>query len=170
MKTCIKIFILLSLSLFLVSCGTDKLSSETDRSDAGISSQTGSETTADEKPSVTINTYYEEPASAKDKDAIILKGEINDYFVEIIIKGKVLEFEYLLLKQDSKTKELVESGLNGKYSSLENQTVVIKTELPEEIPSKKIKWKSVSGKEYEYIIRDYGAVDAKDTKKVYPLE
>ena len=182
MKHYIKVVILLYLSLFLVSCGTDKINSKPSNKDseismssqtnseANVSSQKSSETKVEKKPSVTINCYYEEPASFKDKNAIIWGGMLKNEYVEVIIQGKVLEFEYVSLEYDSATNELIENGLKGKYSSLENKTVVINTDLPEGIPSEKIKWKSEQGKEYEYIIRDYGLVDAKNTQKVFPLE
>lgn len=172
MKHCIKAVILLCLSLFLVSCGNDKINSKPSNKDSEISmsSQTNSKTNVEKKPSVTINCYYDEPASFKDKNSIIWGGMLKNEYVEVIIQGKVLEFEYVSLEYDSATNKLIENGLKGKYSSLENKTVVINTDLPEGIPSEKIKWKSEQGKEYEYIIRDYGLADSKNTQKVFPLE
>ena len=167
MKHCIKVVILLYLSLFLVSCGTtDKVGSEPSKSGASMSSQTA----AQKKPSVTINCYYDEPTGISDKNAIILDGELKNDYVEIIIQGKVKEFEYLEVEYDADKNEFIEKGLKAKYSSLENKTVFVKTNLPEGIPSEKIKWKSEKGKEYEYIIRDYSLADEKDTQQVFTLE
>ena len=167
MKHCIKVVILLYLSLFLVSCGTtDKVGSEPSKSSTSMSSQTA----AQEKSSVTINCYYDEPAGFGDKNAIILDGELKNEYVEIIIQGKVKEFEYLEVEYDAKKNEFIEKGLKAKYSSLENKTVFVKTNLPEGIPSEKIKWKSEKGKEYEYIIWDYGLADEKDTQQIFTLE
>lgn len=180
MKYCIKLIILLCLSLFLVSCGTnDKDISESGKSGASISSiskQTNSETEADnkntnqEKASVTINCYYDKPAGFDDKNAIIIERELKNDYVEVIIKGKVKEFEYLEVEFDADKNEFIDKGLKAKYSSLENKTVYIETNLPEGMPSEIIRWKSEKGKEYEYVIMDYGLVDAKDTQKVFILE
>ncbi len=167
MKHCIKVVILLYLSLFLVSCGTtDKVGSEPSKSGASMSSQTA----AQKKPSVTINCYYEEPAGYGDKNAIVLGDVLKNHYVEIIIQGKVKEFEYLEVEFDAEKNKLIETGLKAKYTSLDNKTVYIKTDLPEGIPSEKIKWKSEQGKEYEYIIRDYGLADEIDTQQIFILE
>lgn len=167
MKHCIKVVIFLYLSLFLVSCGsTDKVDSEPSKSEVSMSSQTA----AQKKPSVTINCYYEEPAGFSDENAIVIAGELRNEYVEIIIQGKVNEFEYLEVEFDADKNEFIEKGLKAKYSSLENKTLYIKTNLPEGIPSEKIKWKNEQGKEYEYIIRDYGLADEKDTQQIFDLE
>ncbi len=157
MKHCIKVVILLYLSLFLVSCSTN---------DTSMSSQTA----AQKKSTVTINCYYDEPAGFSDKNAIILDGELKNEYVEITIQGKVNEFEYLEVEFDADKNEFIEKGIKAKYSSLENKTVFIKTNLPEGIPSEKIKWKSEQGKEFEYIIRDYGLADEKNTQQIFDLE
>jgi len=41
-----------------------------------------------------------------------------------------------------------------KFDRLQNQTIVIKTYMPEGIPFEKVKWQSKSGKEYELIIAE----------------
>lgn len=164
MKHCIKVVILLYLSLVLVGCGTtDKVGTEPSKSGA-------SQTAAQKKPSVTINCYYDEPAGFSDKNAIIIAGELKNEYIEIIIQGTVKEFEYLAVDFDAEKNDFIETGLKAKYSSLENKTVFIKTNLPEGIPSEKIKWKSEQGKEYEYIIRDYGLADEKNTQQIFDLE
>ncbi len=48
-----------------------------------------------------------------------------------------------------KEKEVVK-----RFEKLKDQIVVIKTYQPEGIPSEKIKWKSRSGKAYEYVISE----------------
>lgn len=166
MKHYIKVVILIYLLLFLVSCGTDKIGSE----QSSTPSQKSSETSVEKKPSVTINCYYDEPASIKDKNVIVLGDALKNEYVEVIIQGKVIDFEYINLKFDSSKNKLIEEGLKNKYSSLENKTIVIRTNLPEGIPSEKIKWKSATGKEYNYIISDYGLGDSKNTEKVFSLE
>jgi hypothetical protein len=167
MKHCIKMVILLYLSLFLVSCSTtNEPSSETSKSEASMSSQA----TTQQKTTVTINCYYEEPEGFRNKDAIIIERELKNDYVEVIIQGKVNEFEYLEVEFDADKNEFIEKGLKAKYSSLENKTVYIETNLPEGIPSEMIRWKSEKGKVYEYIIRDYGLVDQKDNQQIFNLE
>lgn len=167
MRHFFKVVILLYLSLVLVGCGsTDKVGSEPSNSGASMSSQTA----AQKKSTVTINCYYKEPAGFSDKNAIIIAGELKNEYVEIIIQGTVKEFEYLAVEFDADKNEFIENGLKAKYSSLENQTVYIKTNLPEGIPSELIRWKSEQGKEYEYIIRDYGLADEKDMQQTFNLE
>lgn len=157
MKHCIKIALFLYLSLFLVSCGANGKNTEEIPA-------------AQKKPSVTINAYYDEPASYSDENSIIWGDVLKNEYVEVIIQGKVIDFEYLHVDYDDKTKEFVENGLKGKYSTLENKTVVIRTDLPEGIPSEKLKWKNEQGKEFEYIIRDYGLAEQKDTQQIFPLD
>ncbi|QNU67902.1 hypothetical protein EHE19_005490 [Ruminiclostridium herbifermentans] len=167
MKHCILVVTLLYLSLFLVSCSTaNEAGSEPSKSGASMSSQTATQ----KKSTVTINCYYEEPAGFSDKNAIKIERELKNDFVEVIIQGKVKEFEYIEVEFDADKNEFLEKGLKAKYSSLDNKTVYIQTNLPEGIPSEMIRWKSEKGKEYEYIIRDYGLVDKENMQQIFTME
>jgi hypothetical protein len=51
---------------------------------------------------------------------------------------------------------LIETEILNKFEQLSNQTLIIKTYIPEGIPIEKVKWKSLSGNEYEFIIGEDG--------------
>lgn len=126
--------------------------------------------TANKKSSVIIKGYYDEPASIKDKNTIILEGVSKGEYIEIIIQGEVQDFQHIKVEWDTGKNDLVEKGIINKFENLKNKTIVIKTYMPEGIPSEKVKWKSVTGKVYEYIIKDNSLGDKKDAQKVIYLE
>jgi hypothetical protein len=109
---------------------------------------------------VTIKGYYEEPESLKDKQTIIINGVSAGEFVEIVIDGEITDFEHVKLEWDEKQSILLEKETLKRFDKLTNQTLVIKTYMPEGIPSEKVKWNSLSGKTYEYTIKEYSAKDA----------
>jgi hypothetical protein len=49
---------------------------------------------------------------------------------------------------------LIETRIIDQFDKLTNQAVVIKTYIPEGIPSEKIKWDTISGKSFEFIIAE----------------
>jgi hypothetical protein len=104
---------------------------------------------------VTIKGYYEEPESLKDKQTIIINGVSAGEFVEIVIDGEITDYEHVKLEWDEKQSILIEKETLNRFDKLTNQTLVIKTYIPEGIPSEKVKWKSLSGKPYEYIVKEY---------------
>lgn len=120
---------------------------------------------------VTIKGYYEEPESLKDKQTIIINGVSEGEFVEIVIDGKITDFEHVKLEWDEKQSMLKEKEILKRFDKLTNQTLVIKTYIPEGIPSEKVKWKSLSGKTYEYTIKEYNLKDAgNENGTVFNLE
>jgi len=68
-------------------------------------------------------------------------------YIEVIIEGTIKNFQHVELECDNETKELAEKRVIHHVDRLENQTVVIKTYMPEGIPQEKITWKSPSGKD-----------------------
>jgi len=74
----------------------------------------------------------------------------------LIRQEEIYEFEFLSLIWNDEEKILVEDKLIKYFDKLNNKVIVIKTYLPEGIPLEKIKWKSPSGKAYEFIIREEG--------------
>jgi len=108
------------------------------------------------KSKVVINTYYEEPDSLKDKNTIILNGLMEGEFIEFIVEGEIKDFKHVELVWDEKENALVEKSIINKFDKLTNQTIVIKTYLPDGIPSEKIVWKTLSGKTYEFVIAQNG--------------
>lgn len=103
---------------------------------------------------VVIKGYYDEPASIWDKNTIILEGLSEGEFIEIVIQGEIENFEYIRLAWNDKENNLEEKETINKFDRLQNQTIVIKTYMPEGIPFEKVKWESNSGKEYELIIAE----------------
>lgn len=120
---------------------------------------------------VTIKGYYEEPESIKDKQTIIINGVSTGEFVEIVIEGEITDFEHVKLEWDEKQSILKEKETLKRFDKLTNQTLVIKTYMPEGIPSEKVKWKSLSGKTYEYTVKEYSMNDAgNENGTVFHLE
>ncbi|HCT64950.1 MAG TPA: hypothetical protein DIC60_06795 [Lachnospiraceae bacterium] len=106
------------------------------------------------KSKVGINTYHEEPTSLKDKNTITLNGLMKGEFVEIVVEGEIKDFKYVELKWDDKQNTMIETRIINKFDKLINQTIVIKTYMPDGIPSEKIEWKTISGKSFEFIIAE----------------
>lgn len=125
--------------------------------------------TLDDK--VTIKAYYEAPESLKNKETIILDGVSEGEFIEIVVEGEIKDFELVKLEFDGNQAILKEKEILKNFSKLTNQTIVIKTYIPDGIPSEKIKWKSSSGTMYEYIIQEHGKdVKSNQDGTVFDLE
>ena len=105
---------------------------------------------------IVIKGYYEDPASIQDIDTIILDGLLEGEFIEIAIIGEIVNFEHVRLIWNENKKILEEIEVLNRFDKLINQTLVISTYIPEGIPSEKIKWQSVSGEKYEFIIAEDG--------------
>lgn len=110
---------------------------------------------SDDNCKVLIKGYYDKPESMDEKETIIIEGVSEGEFVEIVVHGEINYFEHVSLEWDENKNELVEKEIINRFDKLTNQTIVIKTYMPEGIPSEKIKWKSDTGKVYEFIIREY---------------
>lgn len=109
---------------------------------------------------VIIKASFEKPLSLKDKNTIILDGLLEgEEYIEVIVKGEVFDFEQIALIWDESKEVLKEKETVKSIKKLENQTLVIETYQPEGIPTEKIKWKSRTGKTYEYIISAKGETD-----------
>lgn len=105
---------------------------------------------------VTIKGYQKEPASMSSKNSIILKGLSEGEFVEVLVSGEIQNFEHIRLEWDAEKNELVEKEVLSRFDKLTDQAVIIKTYMPEGIPSEKLKWQSLSGKSYEFVIQANG--------------
>jgi len=124
---------------------------------SGCTGNTTNEKPTDKQEEVIIKVYYEKPLSLLDKNTILLDGLLDgEEYIEVIVIGEIFEFEQIELIWDEKTNELKEKETFNKIEKLANQTLVIKTYQAEGIPSEKIKWKSSSGKIYEYVIQEDG--------------
>lgn len=135
----IKLIVLLIVLISLVGCTLDKNIHEDN-------------TLQDE---IIIKSSYEKPLSLKDENTIILNGLMEgDEYIEITVNGEILDFEHVSVVWDENKDDLEEKETVKKIEKLKDQTLVIKTYQPEGIPSEKIKWKSRTGKSYEYIIQE----------------
>ncbi|KUO66626.1 MAG: hypothetical protein APF84_04100 [Gracilibacter sp. BRH_c7a] len=104
------------------------------------------------KSKVVINTYYQEPTSLKDSKTIILNGLMEGEFIEVVVDGEIKDFKHVELTWDDKQNTLVETRIINEFDTLTDKTIVIKTYMPEGIPSEKIVWKTKSEQTYEFII------------------
>ncbi|MGF7056790.1 hypothetical protein [Brassicibacter mesophilus] len=135
----IKLIVLLIVLISLVGCALDKNIHEDN-------------TLQDE---IIIKSSYEKPLSLKDENTIILNGLMEgDEYIEVTVNGEILDFEHVSVVWDENKNDLEEKETVKKIEKLKDQTLVIKTYQPEGIPSEKIKWKSRTGKSYEYIIQE----------------
>lgn len=158
----ITIIALLVIGFLLTGC-TNNTSSYVE--DKNISSQD-----QNDKGKVIIRGYYNKPDSITNKETVIIKGSSDGEFVEILIQGEIKDFEHVRLEWDDNISELVEKEILNKFDKLTNQIIVINTYMPEGIPSEKIKWKSMNGKMYEYIIQEYSLEDKNNEEQIFNLE
>ncbi len=106
---------------------------------------------------VTIKVSTEIPQSLTNQNTILLDGLLEGgEYIEVIVKGEIFDFEQISVVWEESKSELVEKETVKKIEKLANQPLVIKTSLPEGIPSEKLKWKSRTGKIYEYILQYNG--------------
>jgi hypothetical protein len=112
-----------------------------------------SNTTVNSK--VIIKGYYREPLSLKEKGTIILNGLTDGEFIEMIVKGEITDFQHWELQYVDAKNTWIEKRIINRVERLSDQTVIIKTIMPEGGPSEKIKWKGPSGKVFEFIIAEY---------------
>lgn len=104
---------------------------------------------------VVIKVSYEKPISLKNKSTIFLDGVLKgDEYIEVIVRGKIFDFEQVELMSNQFENGLKEKATVKSIKKIENNTLIIKTKQSEWIPAEKIKWKSSSGKTYEYVIYD----------------
>jgi len=119
------------------------------------------------KEQVTIKPSNEKPLSLKNKNTILLEGlSKGEEYIEVVVDGEIFDFEQVALSWDESKSELKEKEIVKSIKTIKNQTLVIKTYQPETIPTEKIKWKSRTGKTYEYII----AYSGKDENSITKFE
>lgn len=159
----IKVLSILVIGFLLIGCTSNNASDST--GDAATYNQEENVISQ-----VIIKSYYDEPSSIRSKETVILKGISKGEFVEISVQGEIRDFEHLRLEWDGTKNELVEKDTLNKFDKLTNQIIVISTYIPEGIPSEKIKWKSVNGKTYEYIIQEYSLDDKTNAEQIFILE
>ena len=108
---------------------------------------------------VIIKALYEKPLSLKDENTVFLEGLAEgEEYIEMTVRGEIFDFEQIKLEWDEN--DIKEKETVRKIEKLKDQTIVIKTYQPEGIPVEKIKWKSRSGKTYEYIISEKSLGDS----------
>jgi|BioPla2DNA2_1021312.scaffolds.fasta_scaffold16465_3 hypothetical protein len=108
---------------------------------------------------VIIKALYEKPLSLKDENTVFLEGLAEgEEYIEMTVRGEIFDFEQVKLEWDEN--DIKEKETVRKIEKLKDQTIVIKTYQPEGIPVEKIKWKSRSGKTYEYIISEKSLGDS----------
>jgi len=120
---------------------------------------------------VIIKASYEKPLSLEDKNTIILDGLLKgEEYIEVIVTGQIFNFEQIALVWDENKSELIEKETVKSIEKIENQTVVIKTYQAEGIPTEKIKWKSKTGKIYEYIINEKSLDDTDNSTTKFDMK
>ncbi|MDF2802033.1 MAG: hypothetical protein K0S61_1936 [Anaerocolumna sp.] len=159
----IRILPILMIIFLLIGCTSNNTSDSTGNAAAYNQEE-------NDKSQVIVKGYYDEPSSIRDKETVMIKGVSEGEFVEISVLGKIRDFEHLRLEWDGTKNDLVEKDTLNKFDILTNQIIVISTYIPDGIPSEKIKWKSVKGKSYEYIIQEYSLDDENNAEQIFILE
>lgn len=159
----IRILSILMIVFLLIGCTNNNAADSA--GGAGIYNQE-----ENDKSQVIIKGYYDQPSSIKSKETVVLKGVSEGEFVEILVQGEIRDFEHLRLEWDAAKNTLLEKDTLNKFDKLTNQIIVISTYIPEGIPAEKIKWKSVNGKSYEYIIQEYSLDDKNNADQIFILE
>jgi len=108
-----------------------------------------------EEGKIIIKQYYKKPISFYNKNNIVLNGTSKGEFLEIEIQGTIKDFQYIKIEMGS-TGDLHESKTLSAFKQLSDQRIIINTSIPEGIPVEKIKWKSLSNQQYEFIIAENG--------------
>ncbi len=143
------VFIIMLLVILAISFSGCKGELTTNKADSKRPTNSASNT----QEEVIIKASYEKPLSLTNKNTIFLDGLLKgEEYIEVIVKGEIFDFEQIALIWDENKNESKEKETVKRIEKLANQTIVIKTYQPEGIPSEKIKWKSRTGKAYEYII------------------
>lgn len=158
--------IMLSVMLAISSFGCGA-SSPTDSTTALVITEplAARPTKSNTQEDVTIKVSYEKPLSLGDKNTILLDGLMDgEEYIEVIVTGEIFNFEQVAIVWDENKNQLVEKEIAKTIEKLANQILVIKTYQPEGIPTEKIKWKSRTGKSYEYVIQENGETDNSITK------
>jgi hypothetical protein len=159
----IKIIYLLIIAFWLIGCTNNEASNFVERAATSNQKQ-------NDKGKLIIKGYYSEPESVKDKKTVIIEGLSKGEFIEISIQGEIKDFEHIMLEWNATKNILVEKETLNKFDKLINQIIVINTYMPEGIPTEKIKWKSINGKVYEYIIQENNLGDESNKEQVFNLE
>lgn len=159
----IKFIVLFVIMFSLVGCSKNNVSQ-------GAGNTHASNQNESSKSKVVIKGYYDRPVSMGDKNTVIFSGLSEGEFVEILVQGEIRDFEHVRLEWDENKKDLIEKEIINRIDKAANQAIVIKTYMPEGIPSEKIKWKSMSGKDYEYIIQECGMDDKSNDEGVFYLD
>jgi hypothetical protein len=159
----IKIIYLLIIVFWLIGCTNNEASNFVERAATSNQNQ-------NDKSKLIIKGYYSEPESIKNKETVIIEGLSKGEFIEISIQGEIKDFEHVRIEWNETKKDLVEKETLNKFDKLTNQIIVINTYMPEGIPSEKIKWKSINGKVYEYIIQENNLSDDSNKEQTFNLE
>lgn len=152
--------LLLVLTLMMAGCSSNNQTSKGDSSEAAQTGVTNAQDVQSQGnyvfENVVINTYYDEPASLIDKNTVVLNGLKDGEFIEVIVKGEIKDFKHVELKWDEQKNALTETRVINQFDTLTDKTMVIKTYMPDGIPTEKIEWKTTSGKAYEFVIQNDG--------------
>lgn len=112
-----------------------------------------------EEVRVSINGFYNTPESMDDENTIVLDGLVTGEFVEIVIDGEIKNFKHIKVIYDGDKNEFIRKEVINSFDTLKDKTIVIRTYMPDGIPSEVICWQDETGKENEYFIREYNLSD-----------
>ena len=105
---------------------------------------------------VILRAHYKEPDSLRRRGTIVVDGFLEGEYVELTIKGTIRDFQLVRLAWDEAKNLLVEQEITRAIDEITDRTVIIKTSLPEGIPSEKIKWRCPGGNTHEFVLQENG--------------
>ena len=106
---------------------------------------------ANKENEVVITGTYMAPESFTSSETIRWDSKRGSEYLEIIINGKILDFEIVSLHWENDN--LAEKSQKFTIKKIENKTIILVTSLPEGLPSERIKWKDyLLPKTFDWII------------------
>jgi hypothetical protein len=127
--------------------------------------ENGKEASIEEK-FVAITGSYIAPASMSNPNTLIWESpNLQGEYVEVVIQGKVLDFEIVALSWRDEPFEIIETDVLYFEDEIADSTLVLLTYQTETIPLERIKWKDETGNHFEYTISDYSVSDVSEDEE-----
>jgi hypothetical protein len=104
---------------------------------------------------VAIMAFSEDPG-AWGYNTIDLQGPSGEDYIVVVVEGEIYNFQLVELTYNADTGMMEEVSIIHQIDYVTDQSVVINTAWACGMPQEKIKWQSVSGNVYEWVIQTYG--------------
>ncbi len=109
------------------------------------------ETAVPTNATVSIKSYSAEPPSLLQKETLFIQNTPGSEYIEVTVEGSVKALRRIELTYEEDA--LTESDTLNTIGDVKDKVIVIRTTVPEGIPTEKLVWIGASGKQYEFIIQ-----------------